>query len=62
MRFRSKGKPHNDGQKFRMQIIVTLSVLFSALFVILVGTYGSDTVKWAYGIVGLVIGYWLRRA
>ena len=35
-----------------MAILLTLS----ALYVILSGKYGPDTEKWAYGIIGAVLG------
>ncbi len=43
-----------------MQVIVTLLVLFAGLYVILNPHYAADDKKWAYGIVGTVVGYWLK--
>jgi uncharacterized membrane protein len=57
---RDQKRLHNNTVRNRMRIFVTLVVLFAALFIILIGRYDSDTQKWAYGIVGLVIGYWLK--
>jgi hypothetical protein len=43
-----------------VRIVVSCIFLFAALFVILRNTYPDATTKWAFGIAGLVIGYWLR--
>jgi hypothetical protein len=45
-----------------MQIVVTLLVLLAGLYVILEPSYASDDKKWGYGIVGTVVGYWLKGA
>lgn len=51
-------------QKERWMLVVRLIVsgLFAsaALYVILSDSYPDATSKWAFGIAGLVIGYWLR--
>lgn len=46
--------------KLLCQIAVTGLVLLSSLFVILSGFYDEAYSKWAFGMVGLVVGYWLR--
>ena len=50
--------------KERWMLIVRLSVSvmfgIAAMYVILSNGYPDATTKWAFGIVGLVIGYWLR--
>ena len=43
-----------------MQIVVSLVVLGAALYVILSKQYETEAQKWASGVVGTVIGYWLR--
>jgi hypothetical protein len=43
-----------------MAIIVSLVVLFSALYVVLSGRYAGDSEKWAFGAVGTIVGFWLR--
>ena len=43
-----------------VQIGVTTVVLVAALWVILVGDYPDDFQNWAFGMEGLVVGYWLR--
>lgn len=51
-------------QKERWMLVVRLvvSALFggASLYVILSNHYPDATSKWAIGIVGLVVGYWLR--
>lgn len=44
-----------------MIAIVSLSVLFSALFIILSGSYSEPEQKWAFGVVGTVIGFWMNN-
>lgn len=43
-----------------MQVIGSLAILAAGLYIILSKQYGEADSKWAYGIVGTVIGYWLR--
>ena len=43
-----------------IRIAVTGVILGASLFVILRNSYPDATTKWAFGIAGLVIGYWLR--
>jgi len=59
--------PDNDTQftnrerwTFIVRVIVSCTLLLAALVVILRNTYPDATTKWAFGIAGLVIGYWLR--
>jgi hypothetical protein len=40
--------------------MVSLAILGAVLYVIVYKQYASNGTKWAYGIVGTVIGYWLR--
>lgn len=42
------------------QVIVSLAILGAVLYVIVYKQYASNDAKWAYGIVGTVIGYWLK--
>ena len=46
--------------KFLVQVAVSVIVLFSALFVVLSGSYDDSFNKWAFGVIGIVVGYWLR--
>lgn len=62
--FRSFGFQRLDlkekmGIKTVMPVVVTLVVLAAAMYVILSKNYPVDTQKWAFSIVGLVVGYWL---
>ena len=45
-----------------MPIIVSITVLVSRLYVIIAHSYSIEDKKWAYGVVGTIIGYWLRGA
>ena len=46
--------------KIRMQVFISVVVLGAALWVLLSKNYDETYVKWAIGIVGIVVGYWLR--
>lgn len=43
-----------------IRTLVSLSILAACLYIILSQQFPSDTTKWAYGMVGVVTGYWLR--
>lgn len=45
-----------------MRMVITAVVLVSALYVVLSKRYETDTEKWAFGIIGLLIGYWMPAA
>jgi uncharacterized membrane protein len=45
---------------FVARAAVSAVVLITSLYVILSGRYPDATTKWAFGMVGLVVGYWLR--
>lgn len=44
------------------QIAITMIVLISTLYVVLSRRYPPDTEKWAFGTIGLLIGYWMPAA
>jgi hypothetical protein len=46
--------------KFIVQVIVSGVILIASLVIILSNSYPDATMKWAFGLVGVVIGYWLR--
>ena len=46
--------------KLLIKAAVTGLVLLAALFIVLSDTYSEATSKWAAGLVGVVVGYWLR--
>lgn len=58
---RLKRLPETDPVQVWMTVAVTAVVLVSALYIVLSGHYGQDSLKWAYGAIGTVIGYWLKR-
>ena len=43
-----------------MQAVLTLSLLATALYVIISPSASAEAQKWAPGIIGTLIGYWLR--
>jgi hypothetical protein len=43
-----------------MEVIVSLAVLVAALYIILEKSPDSGSQKWAFGIVGSILTYWLR--
>src|SRR4051794_34410740 len=44
-----------------VSIVVTLAVLFSALYVILFTVHSEESQKWAFGAVGTIVGFWLKQ-
>jgi hypothetical protein len=48
------------GQKFLVQVVLTLLILGSSLFVILSGRYPPTDKQWAYGVTGTIFGYWMH--
>lgn len=52
------GEPNTVG--IIMQVLISLVVLGSALYVILSQKYEADTERWAFGIIGIVVGFWLQ--
>lgn len=53
--FVNKGEPSDRW----IQIIISFIVLLSGLYIILSQQYSEDVQNWAFGTIGLVIGYWL---
>jgi hypothetical protein len=43
-----------------VKIVVSAIVLAASLYVILSQKFPDDYNKWAFGMTGLVVGYWLR--
>ena len=43
-----------------MAIVVSGAALAAALYIILSAGYPDSYSKWAFGMVGLIVGYWLR--
>lgn len=43
-----------------MRVLISLTVLGCALWIILNADYSDAHQKWAFGIVGTIVGYWLK--
>jgi uncharacterized membrane protein SirB2 len=54
-----KRKSAETNVRLIMQIVMSITMLISGLYIILSKDFSEDTVKWAYGIIGLVAGFWL---
>ena len=50
----------DDRARLLIRAAVTFLVLGAAFFILLRDGYPDATQKWAYGAIGLVLGYWLR--
>ncbi len=46
--------------KFYVQIGITIVLGFFSLYLIATQNQDNQCVKWAYGIIGIIIGYWLK--
>jgi hypothetical protein len=44
-----------------MQVMVSLCLLGASLFVILAADYDPNIKHWAFGTVGTILGFWLKR-
>lgn len=44
-----------------VRIGISLLIILSALFVVLSQSYGDAEQKWAFGSIGTVLGYWLKK-
>jgi hypothetical protein len=51
---------HAPLRRLLMQAVVSLAVLGASLFIILTHGFSPDSKRWAYGTVGMVVGYWLK--
>ncbi len=43
-----------------MQVLISIVLLFSTLFVVLSKKYDAKDKHWAYTTIGLIIGFWLK--
>ena len=43
-----------------MQILVSLAILGCALYIVLSHSYAEQEKHWAYGVIGAILGYWLK--
>ena len=46
--------------KVLMRAFLSLGLLVVALVIILSGTYSEEATRWAYGLIGVVVGYWIK--
>ncbi len=60
LRSKTLGLSDEINLKDFIMVIVTLAVLASSLYIILSETYDEGSQKWAYGMVGSIVGFWLR--
>jgi hypothetical protein len=49
-----------DNQKPWMQVIISLALMTTSLLVITSKGYAPKDKHWAYGIIGTLLGFWLR--
>lgn len=59
MREQAKGNKVRTGDL--MPIVLSLLFAAAALFVILWTGYPDAQEKWAFGVIGTILGYWLKR-
>jgi hypothetical protein len=46
--------------KIKVQIAVTAILGLFAIYLIVTEPENSDKIKWAFSIIGIIIGYWLK--
>jgi hypothetical protein len=44
-----------------VQIIISVVLLVASLFVVLSPKHGPQDKHWAYGTIGVLVGFWLRQ-
>jgi hypothetical protein len=49
------------GFRIAMMIVVSVIVLGSSLYVILSTKFDTVAQKWAFGIVGVIVGFWFNQ-
>lgn len=52
--------PREGHVRLIMQISLTLIGVGVGLFIVLAGGYSSEIENWASGLIGLVVGFWLK--
>ena len=45
----------------RMQVALSLLVVLVALYLVLFRAADTEAQKWAFGIIGIVLGFWLNH-
>jgi hypothetical protein len=53
------GAPPDDVLGAAVRLGVTILLLGTCLFVVLSAHYRADTEKWAFGVIGTILGFWL---
>lgn len=43
-----------------IRMVITIVLLLAAVYIILSQKYDADSQKWAFGVVGTILGYWMR--
>lgn len=43
-----------------MSVFVSVAILVSALYIILSKNYDGASEKWAFGAIGMIVGFWLK--
>jgi len=43
-----------------VQIVVSLAILGCALYIVLSHSYAEQEKHWAYGVIGTILGFWLK--
>ena len=51
-----------DVKKLRAWVQVGITIVFgvAAIYLVFNEPQDSSKIKWAYGIIGIIIGYWLK--
>ena len=43
-----------------MQVVVTIILMLTCLFMVLSKSYDPNSLHWAYATLGTIVGFWLR--
>jgi hypothetical protein len=49
-------------KEFWIPLVFSVILLGASLYVILSGGYDEGTRKWAFGLVGTILGFWMKTA
>jgi hypothetical protein len=51
-----------DVKKIRTwaQVVISAILLIFSIYIIIIEPADSSKLKWAFGIIGIIIGYWLK--
>jgi hypothetical protein len=49
-----------DRWMLAIRAAISFILLSASLYVIMIGQYPDAITKWAIGIIGIIVGYWLR--